>query len=211
VLIALLLASVYLAAMVQFGQAGRISLFVGLLLILVFYEPVLVAFQGRTLGQRLCNLRVVAPTVDGRLPLWKAFLRWLLKALTGLASFATMGATQRNQALHDLPFGTTVEIADLARATPSDFIRERPPVAGTRLPSRLRRALVIIVGLVILYIMVIVFAAVAISEACLTSEQCTSGERWLLGVLGTGWLAGSIAVCIFGWQGRLFGARRTLL
>lgn len=99
VLTVLLLLIVYLASMVHFGRPLRVTLFAGLIGLAIMYEPALVALRGSTVGQQLTNLHVVAPTASGRLPLWKAFLRWLLKAITGLASFATMGATRRNQAL----------------------------------------------------------------------------------------------------------------
>jgi hypothetical protein len=167
-----------------------------------------VSFQGRTIGQRLCNLRVVAPTADGRLPLWKAFVRWLLKALTGLASFATMGATRRNQALHDLPFGTTVEIAEPSKARAYEFIQERQLVTGGTLPSRWRRVAVILAYLALLFMVLIFALPVVATPECLDARRCGSVEQLLVKVTATAWLAASIAVCIFGWQGRLGGARR---
>jgi uncharacterized RDD family membrane protein YckC len=112
------------AAMVHPAQPVRVGLFFGIIALAILYEPILVAAKGQTVGHWLCNIRVVAPTATKRLPFWKAFLRWLLKGVTGLASFATMGATQRNQALHDLAFGTTVQAADPGRATEVSCPRE---------------------------------------------------------------------------------------
>jgi hypothetical protein len=207
VLLGLLLAVVFLAALLPWGETARITFFALVISLSILYEPVLVAFRGRTVGQQLCNLLVVAPTPSGRLPLWKAFVRWLLKVLTGIASFATMGATQRNQALHDLPFNTTVEIADPSVASPSQYIRERSATAAGRLPSRWRRLLVITGYLVLLYVLAVVVTGLVVPEGCLGNLSCSRSERLPGEVVGTAWLAASIAVSIFGWKGRLFGAR----
>src|SRR3954470_21217623 len=68
VLLGALLLVVCLAAAVQFGQTARVALFIGLVLTVVLYEAVAVSVWGCTIGQRLSNLRVVAPTPNGRLP-----------------------------------------------------------------------------------------------------------------------------------------------
>lgn len=208
VLGAAMLLIVFLASMVEFGQPARIALFCGLIGLLILYEPVLVAFRGYTIGQQLTNLRVVAPTPSGRLPLWKAFLRWLLKAVTGLASFATMGATRRNQALHDLPFGTTVQITNPLLAREWDFVGERPDVSAGRLPSRVRRIVVIAGYLLLFAFLLLPLMSLAASSDCLERRVCTLGEETWTTIVATAWIAASIAVCIFGWKANLFGARR---
>ena len=208
ILFGVLLATVAVAANVRMGESGRLTLFGGLIVLVIIYEPLLIASRGRTVGHWLCNLRVVAPTADGRLPLWKAFLRWFLKGLTGLASFATMGATPRNQALHDLAFGTTVQVADPTRAKPHDFILERPAVPAGTLPSGARRILVILGYLIVLLVLVSFGDLLAASPACLNANQCEPRERIFAQMVNAAWLAASIAACIFGWQGRLPGARR---
>jgi RDD family protein len=208
VLTAVMFILVFLASTMEFGPTTRLFLFWGLIGLVIMYEPVLVAFRGFTIGQQLSNLRVVAPTPTGRLPLWKAFLRWLLKAITGLGSFATMGATQQNQALHDLPFGTTVQIADPARATSRDFIVERPKMTEGRMPSRWRRLGVIGGYLVVFIVLLTPLLAVGASLACIDRNACEAGERLWVQVVVSGWVAASVAVCIFGWKGRLLGARR---
>jgi len=208
VLTVLLMLVLYLAGAVHFTQALRLTLFAAVIGLVLLYEPVLVAFRGSTIGQQLCNLRVVAPTATGRLPFWKAFLRWLLKAVTGLASFATMGATRRNQALHDLPFGTTVQIADPAVAGARDFILERPEKASASLPSRWRRFVVIAAYFVLLVPLVGPVMSLGASSDCIQANHCGSGEKIWVQLVTTAWLATLVAVCIFGWQGRLPGAQR---
>lgn len=208
VLVAALAVVVFLVATVQFGQSVRLTLFVALVAAAILYEPVAVSYWGRTIGQRLCNLRVVAPTPSERLPLWKAFLRWLLKGLTGLASFATMGATQRNQALHDLPFKTTVQVADPAKARAQDFILERTMVIPGELPPRWRRALAIGGYWLLLFLLLSLATISVASQSCIDNGPCDRAERHVLEVIYTAWLAACIATALFGWQGRLLGARR---
>jgi uncharacterized RDD family membrane protein YckC len=205
--IALLLV-VLLASTMELGRTARLALFWGLIGLAIMYEPALVAFRGYTVGQQLSNLRVVAPTPSGRLPLWKAFLRWLLKAVTGLGSFATMGATRRNQALHDLPFGTTVQIANPSLAKERDFITERREVTAGRLPSRTRRVVVIAGYLILFAFLVGPIMSLGASSDCVDLSRCAPGERLWTDIVATAWMAASIAVGIFGWKARLFGARR---
>jgi hypothetical protein len=199
---------VYLAGVIHFGQALRLTLFATVIGLVVLYEPLLVAARGATVGQQFCNLRVVAPTRTGRLPLWKAFLRCLLKAVTGLASFATMGATRRNQALHDLPFGTTVQIANPAVARPRHYILARPETARGSLPSRWRRLVVIAAYLVLLVPLIGPLTSLGASAQCINGNVCAQGEKIWVDAAATAWTATLVAVCIFGWKGRLPGAQR---
>jgi hypothetical protein len=202
---------IFLAAIIHFNRPARLALFAGVIGVAIMYEPVFVAFRGSTIGQQFSNLRVVAPTPSGRLPLWKAFLRWLLKALTGFASFATMGATRRNQALHDLPFGTTVQIINSVRAEPSDFIVERTELLQDQfLPSRSRRLVVVVAYLGLLLVALGPVLTLGASGQCIDSRHCTGGERIWSDLVASGWMAANVAVCIFGWKGRLLGARRRL-
>jgi uncharacterized RDD family membrane protein YckC len=200
---------VYLAGVVHFSQALRLTLFATVIGLVLLYEPLLVAARGSTIGQQFCNLRVVAPTATGRLAFWKAFLRWLLKAVTGLASFATMGATRRNQALHDLPFGTTVQIANPAVAATRDYILERLEAARGPLPSRWRRVVVIVAYVVLLVPVVGPVMSLGASAQCIDGNVCGQGEKVWVEVVATVWASTLVAVCIFGWKGRLPGARRS--
>ena len=189
------------------GPRTRAALWIGCLLFALLYEPILVAWTGRTLGHRALNLRVVAETPTGRLSYGKAQLRWLMKVFTGVAAFITMPATRRSQALHDLPFGTTVQIHDRARATPAQYVEERPAPAGGPLPSPLRRALVSVGYAVFFFVLLIVATALTSSAECLDG-RCTKGEELVSAVLSTTWFAGTILVAVLAWQGRMWGCRR---
>jgi uncharacterized RDD family membrane protein YckC len=208
--VGVLLLIVVVAANASPGQSTRIGLFAAMVVLFVFYEPVLVAARGQTVGHWLCNIRVVAPTPSGRLPFWQAFLRCGMKGATGLASFATMGATQRNQALHDLAFGTTVQIADPTKAGAYDFIHERAAIPPGAMPSRIRRTAVVAGYLVLLILLLTVVAPMAASPECWDHNQCRGAEGLLSRIVATGWFAAVIGACVFGWQGRLPGARRGL-
>jgi hypothetical protein len=80
------------------------------------------------------------------------------------------------------------------------------------LPSRLRRVVVILGYSLVSWFVVEITIFATQSTRCLRSNSaCTPLERGLedaLGLLFVGLLAGWI---IFGWTGRLWGARRTLL
>lgn len=111
------------------ASAGRddLSRPLGILvvIVLVLYEPVLVAFTGSTLGHYFANLRVVDARHGGNLGFARALARSVLKALLGWYSFIAMGATRRNQAVHDLVTRSTVQIRDPAKARPHHYIVER--------------------------------------------------------------------------------------
>lgn len=92
---------------------------------LLFYEPVTVAWLGGTLGHRLLNLRVVDDHSGGNIGLWKAVLRFWIKALLGVLSFLTLSWTRRHQALHDVLTRSTVQFRDPSRAEPHHYVLGR--------------------------------------------------------------------------------------
>lgn len=90
----------------------------------LLYEPVLVSFTGGTVGHHLTNLRVVDDR-GGNVSFLKACARMVVKDLLGWCSFVILMATSRNQAIHDLVTRSTVQIRDLAKALPGQYITER--------------------------------------------------------------------------------------
>src|SRR5664279_4931763 len=107
--------------------------------VLVLYEPILVSRIGGTLGHYFTNLRVVDDRDGGNIGFSKACARVVIKGLLGLYSFVILAATRRNQAVHDLLTGSTVQIRDPSKALPGQYIAERREFAGAGMPSRLRR------------------------------------------------------------------------
>jgi uncharacterized RDD family membrane protein YckC len=98
---------------------------------LIFYEPVMVALLGGTLGHRALNLRVVDDRTGGNPSLSKAIGRLPLKVLLGGFSFLFMSFTNRHQALHDLVTSTTVQIRNISKAKPHHFVWGPPPSPPT--------------------------------------------------------------------------------
>ena len=123
-------------------------------------------------------------------------------------------ATSRNQAVHDLLTGSTVQIRDPAKALPGQYIIERTEFAATNTPSP-RRRLAVISGYLLLtaivYLLIIcgIIAAGVISDGCIDRNVCSAGERILSLNLGLTLLGASAACIALGWRGRLIGARRT--
>jgi len=188
------------------GVGGVFLLWLGFLCL---YEPVLVWRRGATLGHMAANLRVVDLDTGGNPTFLRAFTRFWLKAFVGLVAFAFMGTTRRHQALHDLAARTTVEIADPAKALPAHYVGEREPLPAAGLPSRLRRIVVILVYSVISWLLCGVALIATLSEQCLEhTSACAPEERLVINVLGLAFVGLLAASIVFGWTGRLLGARR---
>ena len=186
----------------------------GVVLFLVLYEPLLVSRTGGTVGHWYANLRVVDDRTGGNLPLRTAFIRAGIKAVLGAYSFVVMMATRRNQALHDLLTRSTVQIRDTAQARAHHFITERTELASPTMPSRGRRAAVIVayLGLTLLAY-IIAFAIIVglggMSDACIDNDVCSAFEKVLETIPGIAFLVTAAVLIGLGWRGRLFGARRT--
>jgi len=124
-----------------------------------------------------------------------------------------MLTTRRSQAVHDLLTRSTVQIRDASKAGPKQFIRERTEFDSPVLPSRTRRALVIVAYIVVftaLYAAAAlgIMAAGAVTLACLTDDRCTRGDEHVFTIAAALWMAGCIVALALGWRGRLYGARR---
>jgi hypothetical protein len=142
-------AALSIATAMQSNNVGRVLGFT-FVAVLVLYEPVLVPLTGGTVGHYLCNLRVVDDRTGGNIGVLKAAARTLIKSVLGIYSFITMGTTLRHQALHDVLTRSTVQIRNLADAKAYHYSAERT-ISGV--PSRMRRASVIILYLIVLYLL----------------------------------------------------------
>jgi len=173
----------------------------------LLYEPIMVAYSGATLGHRRLNLRVVDESTGENPSFMRALLRYLVKLMLGLPSFAAMALTRRHQAIHDRISRTTVRIRDMSIAEPHHWVLERPPVDEESIPSRMRRIVIIVVYLFGLMVLLGLILNAAVSPACVDFKQCTRAEQWMKTVFGFAWMGASIACVIAGWRGRLPGAR----
>jgi uncharacterized RDD family membrane protein YckC len=85
------------------------------LLLLLLYEPIFTAYLC-TLGQWAVGARVRTVNTYKHVPLWRAFIRLLVKDSLGIISFVLMPRQKQRRALHDLASGTIVIEARDARA-----------------------------------------------------------------------------------------------
>jgi uncharacterized RDD family membrane protein YckC len=192
-----------IAVATESNNVGRILGFI-FVAILLLYEPVLVPLTGGTIGHYLCNLRVVDDRTNGNIGFLKAVARTLVKSVLGLYSFVTMGTTLRHQALHDVLTRSTVQIRNIATAKEFHYIPQR---TISVVPSRTRRASVIISYQLVLYLLTSIAGALLLSRACITRQACSGADYlWLL-VVTTTWMGLSAACIIYGWRGRLYGCR----
>jgi RDD family protein len=176
----------------------------------LLYEPLLVSLTGSTVGHYFCNLRVVDNRTGGNINFFKAVLRTILKAVLGWLSFITMATTLRHQAIHDLATHSTVQIRNLAQASPHHYRAEQTELSSAAMPSRGRR--LVVTGLYLIAVTA-VFALVALavedrfSPACLNDDRCTRGEEIALSGMALSWFAVLVVFMVLGWRGRLFGAQ----
>lgn len=184
------------------------GLWLGVVLIILLYEPTLVAMIGGTIGHRLTNLRVVDDRSKGNLTFLKAVARAAIKGAVGWFSFLSMSLTRRNQALHDVLTHSTVQIRDTSKARASHYVIERPvEVAPGVLPSRSRRVVVILVYIILGYVCFSVVSVPFISDACMLLRRCSGFERAMAYAFTGAWFALVALAVIFGWKGRLWGCR----
>jgi uncharacterized RDD family membrane protein YckC len=187
-----------------------VSRALGILMVTVvlLYEPVLVSFTGGTVGHYFSNLRVVDDR-GGNVSFLKASARMVVKGLLGWYSFVILMATRRNQAIHDLITGSTVQIRDPAKASAGQYVTERTDLADPSMPPWWRRIVVIFGYLLLTFIAVGVVAVNSMSVGCIQdSSLCSAGERIFNVVVSVGFLFLTALIIGLGWTGRLYGARR---
>lgn len=177
----------------------------------LLYEPVLVTLTGSTVGHYLCNLRVVDNKTGGNINFFKAVARTVLKAALGWLSFITMATTRRHQAVHDLATKSTVQIRNLAQASPHHYRPEQTELASAAMPSPGRRLAVVAACLIVVSavfaVMVEFGAHLLVSPACVNDDRCTRSEEVILGSVALIWIATCIVLIVLGWRGWLPGAR----
>jgi uncharacterized RDD family membrane protein YckC len=176
----------------------------------LLYEPLLVSLTGSTIGHYVCNLRVVDNHTGGNVSFLKAVIRTVLKAVLGWLSFVTMATTRRHQAIHDLATKSTVQIRNLAKASPHHYRGEQTELSSAAMPSPGRRLIVIGLYLVVFTVataLVLLAVEDQFSPACLSDDLCSRGEQIVLNGAALMWVVVSVVFIVLGWRGRLIGAR----
>jgi uncharacterized RDD family membrane protein YckC len=197
-------------SLLEVGRGGHVNIkaiaftWIGFLCL---YEPVLVWQRGATLGHAYINIHVVDVRSGGNPTFLRALGRFWLKGVFGLLAFVFMGTTRRHQALHDLIFGTTVEIRDPARATEREYVQERVPDPSQVPAPPWRRAFVIVLYSTLVFVLFGIVVTTTESSACLTENRCSPDDQLLETVLGLVWMGAQAWLIVFGWRGRLVGAR----
>lgn len=179
--------------------------------LLFLYEPLLIWRRGATIGHSRNHLRVVTDGTGRRPGLARSFARYLIKVVLGLPSFVTMALTRKHQAVHDILTRTTVQLAPNAGDADQEFYVERVDGSELILPSRLRRAVMMVVYLVGIFFLYGIVAVAIDPQACASEATCAGGRRILFEGAALLWLALSLAVIVAAWKGLLPGARRVAL
>ena len=211
VAVLVLFGSLFVAVQLESDHVARV-LGVTVVLFLLLYEPVLVSLTGSTIGHYLTNLRVVDNRSHGNVNFAKALARLVIKDFIGLYSFITMAITRRHQAVHDLLTHSTVQVRDISTSSPHDYVEERVELASPRMPSLIRRIVVIGVYQILLIVGVVIavtglLVADVISTDCLSYDFCTRGDERALDIVASIWLVIVVLCGVQGWRGRLPGAR----
>jgi uncharacterized RDD family membrane protein YckC len=183
---------------------------VGWFLAVALYEPLLVTLRGATIGHAAANIRVVDARTGRPPAFWRALLRFVVKSVLGLLSFAMVVSTRRHQAAHDLAAGTTVEIRDLWRVRPGDYLEARVVDPAATPASLVRRGAVTAGSSLVWFAMILAVYLTSRSESCLLDEVCTRAEDVTALLLFAGWMWGQALLLALGLGGRLPGARPSL-
>ena len=72
------------------------------------YEPLMVSFLRRTIGQRITGITVVSLTVDQKISLLNAYTRYGLGLILGWISFLAIHSNKERRALHDIATDTVL-------------------------------------------------------------------------------------------------------
>lgn len=195
----LLLGQVYLPGAIKFA----------IMVVAIFtLEAGLIAFTGATIGQRVMGLRVQRAGNLGNVGIVTVVLRAFVKYWFGWFSLLLVMLTKRSQALHDQMCHTVV--IDVRPET-----RSYDVVAGERIledpgymyPAIWRRVVVIAIYMA-LEIYLLGNAPDMLSNVMSAELLAAFMDPEFEGVLDIGLFAIFGGTLVFGWQGRLPGARR---
>lgn len=212
IMLAVIFGALIVVSLARDDAVSRV-LGVAAVVVAILYEPVLVSRFGGTVGHTMLNLRIVDDGHGGNVSFPKAVARFAIKGVIGLYSFIVMTATRRNQAVHDLLTHSTVQARDAAKAVPDDFVAERTELASPDMPSRTRRlaaiaAYILLAGMATFALTMVLIEAGTVSDRCIDDDVCTRVEEGIMNITAMLFLAASACAGVFGWKGRLFGARR---
>lgn len=186
---------------IESGSAKAISA----LAVIFTLEPLAVSVTGGSIGHHVVGLRVRRVSSDRRINILSAVIRFVVKTIAGLPSFLMLVTTQRRQALHDLLSGSVVVYKDGRTVPMYDVLPELNRAAeNDAYQSVWRRILVIFI-----YWIVTAVVLGSIAESICGFEECSeNAENAYVLLRATTWMA-LIAFAYFGWNGYLYGTRKS--
>ena len=195
------------------GNALGVTEFFGRVLLIAvpvfILEPGLVAFTGGTIGHHLVGLRVRRLSGAGNINLFAATIRTIVKFVLGWLSFIFVLTTERHQAIHDLAARSIVVHRDTAGLPQYDVLSARKvETEGFIYPSGWRRGLVALAYWTLMTVVLSTAVGVWIAVVCDRRVSCHSYERTAGMIFDMIWLIATGAIVVFGWYGRLPGAKR---
>ncbi len=172
----------------------------------------MVSFTGSSIGHHLRGLRVQDARTGANIGVFRAVLRVAAKSFLGWFSVVFMLLTKRHQTIHDMVVKSVVVFKNPDEIADGQALEEREAEeAGYMYPSKGRRVLIIVGYCVVAFVLVVIPGVLLTSEQCLLYDTCNELDRFLETVSSIVWLVMCVVCLVFGWRGRLPGARRTPL
>jgi uncharacterized RDD family membrane protein YckC len=196
------------------GDALGVSHPIGKLLLIIVpifvLEPGLVAFTGGTIGHHLLKIRITRLDGKRNINILAASVRFVVKLLLGWLSFIFVFTTARHQAFHDLVARSMVIHKDSSGLPAFEVLSERALDNDSYVyPSRLRRIAVIAAYAILCTVVLSLAIFLTLTSECLEARRCTTLDKAIELVLSMLWLVGLGGVTVLGWNGRLYGCKRS--
>ena len=180
---------------------------------ILFLEPILVAYLGATVGQRVFGMEVVRVDTRSKCPLHIAFFRYIAKAVLGSISVVYMLFSKKHQAIHD-HFAKTLVLISQRKLERNPGIAKYGEYEQTldhnySYPSTIRRFIFFIVWYVFaLTALGIVFEVGAILTIPGYSLESDKLPEFLDNIISIVLAIVFITLAVFASKGYLPGARR---
>ncbi len=175
-------------------------------------EPGLVATMGGTIGHQLLGLRIQNRETGANLNILFAVIRFIVKSILGLPSFIFVLVTKRHQAIHDMVSSSVVVIKNPTGEHEFAEQKEREIYQQNFVyPVWYWRVAIIVIYSLVSIVLFNLIMSPFLTEDCIVNELCTSFEFVFLLFAFLIWLAIIAAIMVYGWIGKLFGARRKSL
>lgn len=203
----ILVAALFAPGVLELQPGTTRIILIAMIAFFLLYEPVLVSLKGGTLGHHVLGLRVVDADSGERIHFGRSLIRTFVKGFLGIISFMAMLVSRRAQAIHDLASDSVVIVADAAHAASIDLASPASPGDEAGLPSKPRRVVVIMAYSAATIVVLLIMLALMVTPACFDTERCTMLESLWMEAVGWVWLAATACFVIYGWRGKLFGAR----